>query len=155
MPEWYLIAAALVAFAGGVFGMVNGYRAMKKSSPFEEMKKEITDKWKAFYNDKWDKVIERLEAVEEAVKHVDSDRTKRKFEDIDEKLDNDHARIKMINVSVRSQQRFLVLLLKSQQQILAHLAEGNHTGALQDIEKEIQELLLHEATRVDRYEHGG
>lgn len=149
MPEWFTAVAAVIALAGGIFGAVNGYRSMKRSSPIEETKKENSEKWKTFYSEKWDKTIERIERVEETVRHVDSERTQRKFEEIDSKLDNDHRRICTIIDTTKSQQRFLVLLLKSQQQALVHFVDGNHTKGLKQVSEEIQDFLLNEATRCD------
>ena len=149
MPEWFTTTAAVIAFCGGIFAAVNGYRTMKRTSPLEEVKKEMQNKWDKFYNDKWDDVKARLEKVEDIVKHVDSERTKLKFEDINQKLDNDNRRIKAIAETSRIQQQFLILLLKAQQQSLAHLSDGNHKSGLKQVADEIQEFLLYEATRVE------
>ncbi len=147
MPEWFTGLAAIIALGGGVFGAVNGYRTMKRSSPVEEVRKENLDKWRNFYNDKWDKTIERLDRIEEIVESFDGNHAHERFERIDEKLDNDHRRINIITDNIKSQQKFLVLLLKAQHQSLAHLADGNHKTALMQVSDEIQEFLLNEATR--------
>jgi hypothetical protein len=149
MPEWFTGLAAIVGVLGGIFGAVNGYRSMKRTSPVEEVRKENHDRWKAFYTDKWDRIVERVNALEETVKHVDSEQIHLRFERIDEKLDNDNRKINMIIEATKSQQRFLVLLLKAQQQSLTHLADGNHKVALMQVSEEIQEFLLTEATRFD------
>ena len=148
MPEWLVYFFAVCGGLGGIFAAVNGYRTMKRTSPIAEIKKEIKDNWDKFYNDKWDGVKERLEKVEDIVRHVDSERTKLAFEDINAKLDNDNRRIKAIIETSHIQQKFLVLLLKAQQQSLAHLSDGNHRSGLKQVSDEIQEFLLYEATRV-------
>jgi superfamily II RNA helicase len=150
MPEWFVISAGIVAFGGGLFGLVNGYRVMKRTSPTEELKKEQHEKWNKFLNEKWDKAIERLDKVEETIKYVDSDRTKKRFEGIEDKLDSDNRRLKALADITRSQQRFLIMLLKSQQQVLIHFSDGNHKNSLKQVSEEIHELLLNEAMgRVD------
>jgi hypothetical protein len=149
MPEWFTTLAAVVALFGGIFGAVNGYRSMKRTSPVEEVRKENHDRWKAFYNDKWDKLVERVDKAEEMLEHVDSDQTRKHFREIDDKLDNDHRRIGAIIETTKSQQRFLVLMLKSQQQALVHLADGNHRASLTALSEEITAFLLSEATRCD------
>jgi uncharacterized membrane protein YcjF (UPF0283 family) len=150
MPEWFTIIAAIVALGGGMFGAVNGYRTMRKTSPVEEIRKEQHDAWKE-HEAKWGKCVERLDKVEEIVKHVDNDRTRRRFDEIDEKLDNDNRRIKLVAETSNSHQRFLVLLLKAQQQTLVHLSEGNHSAGLKKVSDEIQEFLIHEAAKLSGF----
>ncbi|GHU52622.1 hypothetical protein AGMMS49975_08800 [Clostridia bacterium] len=149
MPEWFVGFAALIALGGGIFGAINGYRTMKRTSPIEEIKKEVHDKWKSFYADKWDKTIERIENIEETVRHVDSERTQTKFRDIDAKLDNDNRRIESLVNITRSQQKMIVLVLKSQMLMIQHATDGNHVDKMKDIEREIQDFLLNEVTRCE------
>jgi len=151
MPEWLSELSGYVGFVSIILAAVITYRNWKKSSPIEEVKKEINDKWDKFYHSKWDDTIERLDKVEEIVKHVDSDKTNKKFVEIDAKLDSDNKKIKAITEATQNQQRFLILLLKSQQQALIHLSEGNHAAALKDISHEIQEFLIKEATKSINY----
>jgi hypothetical protein len=149
MPEWLSQLAVLVGLVGGIFGAVIGYRNWKRTSPVEEVKTEMHDKWKAFYSDKWDKMVDRVDKMEETVASFGGDHTRERFERIDEKLDNDNRRIGAIIETTKSQQRFLVLMLKSQQQALVHLADGNHKTSLTALSEEISAFLLSEATRCD------
>jgi hypothetical protein len=96
--------------------------------------------------------MEQVERFAESVKYVDGEVTRSRFEGIDEKLDNDNRRFKMHSELSRSQQRFLILTLKAQLQILAHLSEGNHTEALKRVSDEIQSCLLEEATATRLFE---
>ena len=156
MPEWYMAVATVVAFGGGIFALVNGYRTMRQSSPTEKLKKDIQKKWEKFYKHRWDAIIDRLEQseqrvqkVEDIVKYVDSERTTRRFENIDEKLDYDNRRIRAMLDTAHSQQSFLKLLLEAQMQSLTHLSEGDHQGELKQVAQKIHEFLFHEATKVD------
>jgi septal ring factor EnvC (AmiA/AmiB activator) len=149
MPEWFLVIAAIISLGGGAFGAVNGYRTMKRTSPIEEVKKEAHNKWKSFYDEKWDKLISEVEQIKETVRNVDSERNNLRFDEISRKLDNDNRRISTITDATKQQQRFLVLLLKSQQQSLVHMSVGNHVAALRQVSEEITDFLLNEATRCD------
>lgn len=147
MPEWMTIIAALVALAGGIFGVVNGYRSMKRSSPLDEVRRENTEQWKKFYDVKWDKMVDRMERVEDTVRHVDSEQTRKRFEELEGKLKRNDRQIEAIADTTKNQQRFLLLLLRAQQQSLNHLSDGNHAKELKEVSNEINDFLLSEATR--------
>jgi len=159
MPAWFTILAAIVALGGGIFGGINSYRTMKKNSPIEEIKKEYQERdeelkrenqerWDKFF-EKWDKVLERVKWLEESVKTIDGELARSRFAEIEAKLDTDNRRIAALIENSKSQQRFLVLLLKAQQQTLNHMSEGNHTQDLKKVSEEIHGFLLDEATRCD------
>jgi len=146
LPEWFYFLAAVAGLVGGIISIINGWRIMKRTSPLEEIKKESKDTWDKFYKEKWDKLIERVEEINSSAGHVDCTKIKERFDDIDSKLDKDNSWIKTASAIMRRQQRFLSLILKTEQKILMHLAEGNHKGELAAMSNEIQSVLLDEAT---------
>ena len=147
LPGWFTIIAAIVGLVGGVIGTINGWRVIKRTSPLENMKKEMETKWLNFYEDKWDPMKETVEKVKTAVGEVSGSMILHHFDEMDKYLKRTEIRIRNMAEAMADQNEFLPLLLKSNHDVLMHLAESNHGDEMKARAKEIQNALFEKATK--------
>ena len=147
LPEWFIIIAAVVGLVGGVIGAINGWRVMKRTSPLADMKKEMEEKWLDFYRHKWDPMHLRVEKLTTAVGEVSGQMILEKFKELDGYMDRTEKRIRNVADVMSDQNEFLPLLLKSNHDVLMHLAESNHGDEMKTRAKEIQAALFDKATK--------
>jgi heme/copper-type cytochrome/quinol oxidase subunit 1 len=61
---------------------------------------------------------------------------------VEERLNSDNERLNDLEDVTKKQQTELLLLLRSQVEILHHMVDGNNTAALKQSQKDIEEYLI-------------
>ena len=69
--------------------------------------------------------------------------TRKPSEDINEKLDRDFKKIRAMEDEQLWMKDAIKILIRSNLAILGHMGDGNHTGEMSKMEKEIQDFLIH------------
>ena len=68
---------------------------------------------------------------------------KKPGDDVNKKLDRDHKRLNALEDDSKYVENAIKLLIRSNLAILGHMSDGNNTGEMAKMEKEIQEFLIH------------